>query len=381
MPATPRVVWGTLHVVSLGRLGRAATTHLASDKGPAGALVARLCPRHLLCASGSSLPSRHRVPNSRVASCCACVCRLPPAVGRVGLAEPPAHPLSWRLSVRPFRPASGPGLLPRPVHHLTSPTPALSRRFPYLAGRLVVWHTCQPGRMTSLSAHRVSYYYDTDVGNFYYAQGHPMKPYRVRMTHNLLLSYGMLDRMDILVRYSSCWMSGLRGRRCRGEFVVPGGVSCDSHLTRLCGRTWPRLLPLRYVYPIALLPPFCRVCVCVCYVSRLCFSCASLQTPPRASERDMTRFHADEYINFLKTVTPEVAQEGQPFLRRCTCGVLHWLASFRRRGLGSCIFLAYFSFFWLSVLVAYCRGPLTAEMQFLGCVKERVLGPAWSATR
>lgn len=91
--------------------------------------------------------------------------------------------------------------------------------------------------MTSLSAHRVSYYYDTDVGNFYYAQGHPMKPYRVRMTHNLLLSYGMLDRMDIL-------------------------------------------------------------------------------TPPRASERDMTRFHADEYINFLKTITPEIAQDGQPYLRR-----------------------------------------------------------------
>lgn len=65
--------------------------------------------------------------------------------------------------------------------------------------------------MTSLSAHRVSYYYDTDVGNFYYAQGHPMKPYRVRMTHNLLLSYGMLDRMDILVRVSSCWRSGLLG--------------------------------------------------------------------------------------------------------------------------------------------------------------------------
>jgi len=63
-------------------------------------------------------------------------------------------------------------------------------------------------------------------------------------------------------------------------------------------------------------------------VFRLCFALplypmdllALVQAPPRASERDMTRFHADEYINFLKTITPEIALEGQPFLRRCTLG-------------------------------------------------------------
>lgn len=215
--------------------------------------------------------------------------------------------------------------------------------FSYVARRLVVWLACQLGRMTSLSAHRVSYYYDTDVGNFYYAQGHPMKPYRVRMTHNLLLSYGMLDRMDILVRDGSCWMSGLRRKRHGSEFVVPGGVSCHSHLTRLSGPTRLRLLPLRAASPVAFLSPFCRECVC--HVSRLCLSCASLQTPPRASERDMTRFHADEYINFLKTVTPEVAQDGQPFLRRCTYGVLHWLACVGGHGLGSRFFpVVFFSF-------------------------------------
>lgn len=31
---------------------------------------------------------------------------------------------------------------------------------------------------------------------------------------------------------------------------------------------------------------------------------------------------------------------------------------------GAVFFLALFSLFWLSVLVAYCRGPLTAETQF-----------------
>lgn len=83
--------------------------------------------------------------------------------------------------------------------------------------------------MTSLSAHRVSYYYDTDVGNFYYAQGHPMKPYRVRMTHNLLLSYGMLDRMDILVRDCSVWKSGLR-EKCRVSEAV---ISRRYHVTAI----------------------------------------------------------------------------------------------------------------------------------------------------
>lgn len=48
----------------------------------------------------------------------------------------------------------------------------------------------------------VGYFYDPDVGNFYYAQGHPMKPHRMRMTHNLLLAYNMFDKMDILVSFS-----------------------------------------------------------------------------------------------------------------------------------------------------------------------------------
>ena len=36
-----------------------------------------------------------------------------------------------------------------------------------------------------------------DIGNYYYGQGHPMKPHRVRMTHNLLLNYGLYRKMEI----------------------------------------------------------------------------------------------------------------------------------------------------------------------------------------
>ncbi len=40
-----------------------------------------------------------------------------------------------------------------------------------------------------------------DIGNYYYGQGHPMKPHRIRMTHNLLLNYGLYRKMEI---YVSC---------------------------------------------------------------------------------------------------------------------------------------------------------------------------------
>ena len=67
-----------------------------------------------------------------------------------------------------------------------------------------------------MSKTRVAYFYDrmncileigtqiadsvlAEVGNFYYGQGHPMKPHRIRMTHNLLLNYGMYQKMEIYV--------------------------------------------------------------------------------------------------------------------------------------------------------------------------------------
>ena len=66
-----------------------------------------------------------------------------------------------------------------------------------------------------MSKRRVTYYYDSelalcfilfitpnslsdDVGLFSYGLGHPMKPHRMRMTHDLVSAYGMLDKMHIL---------------------------------------------------------------------------------------------------------------------------------------------------------------------------------------
>ncbi|KAJ7545844.1 hypothetical protein O6H91_08G012700 [Diphasiastrum complanatum] len=79
---------------------------------------------------------------------------------------------------------------------------------------------------------RVAYFYDSEVGNFYYGPGHPMKPHRIRMTHSLLMHYGVHQKMEML-----------------------------------------KPIPARY--------------------------------------KDLCRFHEDDYVAFLKTVTPETQNKKQ----------------------------------------------------------------------
>mmetsp|Transcript_29480 Transcript_29480/g.43077 ORF Transcript_29480/g.43077 Transcript_29480/m.43077 type:complete len:174 (+) Transcript_29480:50-571(+) len=95
--------------------------------------------------------------------------------------------------------------------------------------------------MSDGSKRRVSYFYDAEVGNYHYGQGHPMKPHRVRMTHNLVVNYGLYRRMEVFR---------------------------------------PRL-----VSPTA-----------------------------------MTRFHSDDYINFLKVITPDNMQDYVRQLQRFNVG-------------------------------------------------------------
>ena len=47
------------------------------------------------------------------------------------------------------------------------------------------------------SKKRVSYFYASDVGLYYYGPGHPMKPHRLRMAHQLILSYGLYRKMEV----------------------------------------------------------------------------------------------------------------------------------------------------------------------------------------
>ncbi|CAI9112707.1 OLC1v1013185C1 [Oldenlandia corymbosa var. corymbosa] len=44
---------------------------------------------------------------------------------------------------------------------------------------------------------RVTYFYEPSVGDYYYGQGHPMKPHRIRMAHNLIVHYSLHRKMEI----------------------------------------------------------------------------------------------------------------------------------------------------------------------------------------
>jgi len=46
---------------------------------------------------------------------------------------------------------------------------------------------------------KVAYFYDSDVGNYAYSAGHPMKPHRIRVAHSLIMNYGCYKKMEIYV--------------------------------------------------------------------------------------------------------------------------------------------------------------------------------------
>ncbi|KAA8621285.1 Histone deacetylase 1 [Pyrenophora tritici-repentis] len=50
---------------------------------------------------------------------------------------------------------------------------------------------------TATQPKKVAYFYDSDVGNYAYVAGHPMKPHRIRMAHSLIMNYGLYTKMEI----------------------------------------------------------------------------------------------------------------------------------------------------------------------------------------
>ncbi|OSX79579.1 hypothetical protein BU14_0074s0010 [Porphyra umbilicalis] len=92
-----------------------------------------------------------------------------------------------------------------------------------------------------MSRPRVAYFMDTDIGGFYYAQHHPMKPHRLSMTYNLCLAYGLYREMEVY-------------------------------------------------------------------------------RPRSATPTELTAFHSDDYISFLRTVTPDNASDHARALARFNVG-------------------------------------------------------------
>jgi len=52
-----------------------------------------------------------------------------------------------------------------------------------------------------MTSRHVSYFYDSDIGNFYYGPKHPMKPHRIRLTHSLVMNYNLYTKMDVFRPY------------------------------------------------------------------------------------------------------------------------------------------------------------------------------------
>lgn len=49
------------------------------------------------------------------------------------------------------------------------------------------------------SPKKVAYFYDSDIGNYAYVTGHPMKPHRIRLAHSLIMQYDLYKSMEIYV--------------------------------------------------------------------------------------------------------------------------------------------------------------------------------------
>ncbi|XP_010319010.1 histone deacetylase 6-like [Solanum lycopersicum] len=51
---------------------------------------------------------------------------------------------------------------------------------------------------TDATKRRVSYFFDSSIGEYDYGEGHLMKPHRIRVAHNLILNYNLHRKMEII---------------------------------------------------------------------------------------------------------------------------------------------------------------------------------------
>jgi hypothetical protein len=70
---------------------------------------------------------------------------------------------------------------------------------------------------------KVSYFFDSDIGTFHYGQGHPMKPHRVRMAHNLIVSGLSLLIASLLQRSGEASNRGAMRRPSPSTLRTGGG--------------------------------------------------------------------------------------------------------------------------------------------------------------
>jgi acetoin utilization deacetylase AcuC-like enzyme len=82
---------------------------------------------------------------------------------------------------------------------------------------------------TAAQKKTVAYFYDSDVGNYAYVAGHPMKPHRIRMAHALIMNYSLYKKMEIYV--------SIPPRRVEHSQLVQNGSPpsfVQSNVRKLC---------------------------------------------------------------------------------------------------------------------------------------------------
>lgn len=54
-------------------------------------------------------------------------------------------------------------------------------------------------KLASTTKKQVAYFYDSDIGNYAYVTGHPMKPHRIRLAHSLIMNYNVYKYLEVYV--------------------------------------------------------------------------------------------------------------------------------------------------------------------------------------
>jgi hypothetical protein len=95
---------------------------------------------------------------------------------------------------------------PLPVGPLIYSAQALTWRFPLLKCPDEKWHISMTVR-THLISPAASDHLSDETGAYTYGLGHQMKPQRIRMTHELVMAYGMLEKLHVIVGLQNIWAS------------------------------------------------------------------------------------------------------------------------------------------------------------------------------
>lgn len=114
----------------------------------------------------------------------------------------------------------------------------------------------------------------------------------------------------------------LHSRRC-GKLLLRSGASHEASPNPYDPQPVAQLWPLQkdgdlctsLMHPK---PSFLSLSLCFWVIHSTCV----LQRPHKASAEEMTKYHSDDYIKFLRSIRPDNMSEYSKQMQRCKCGSL-----------------------------------------------------------